>query len=114
MEMILETERLILRPWKETDAASLYQYAKDSKVGPIAGWPPHTSVENSKDIIKNVLSKDLTFAVTIKGSDEAVGSIGLMVGAESNLSLPETEAEIGYWIGVPFGEMAIFRKLQKH
>lgn len=102
IEMILETERLILRPWKETDAESLYQYAKDPKVGPIAGWPPHTSVENSKDIIKNVLSKDLTFAVTIKGSDEAVGSIGLMVGEESNLSLPETEAEIGYWIGVPF------------
>ena len=35
--MIIETERLILRPWKESDAESLFEYAKDPKVGPIAG-----------------------------------------------------------------------------
>jgi pimeloyl-ACP methyl ester carboxylesterase len=35
MEFI--TERLILRPWKESDAESLFEYAKDPKVGPIAG-----------------------------------------------------------------------------
>ena len=51
-KMILETERLILRPWNETDAESLYEYAKDDRVGPIAGWPPHTSVENSREVIK--------------------------------------------------------------
>ena len=27
--VILETERLFLRPWKESDAESLYEYAKD-------------------------------------------------------------------------------------
>ena len=37
--MEFRTERLILRPWKETDAESLYEYAKDPAVGPIAGWP---------------------------------------------------------------------------
>ena len=36
--MILQTERLILRPWKETDAEECYQYAKDSRVGSAAGW----------------------------------------------------------------------------
>ena len=51
--MTLETERLILRPWKEDDAESLYKYAKDPKVGPIAGWPVHTSVENSREVIVN-------------------------------------------------------------
>ena len=35
--MTLETERLILRPWKEDDAESLYKYAKNPEVGPIAG-----------------------------------------------------------------------------
>ena len=39
--MILETERLILRPWQEEDAGALYKYASDPQVGPIAGWPPH-------------------------------------------------------------------------
>lgn len=50
--MELRTERLILRPWEESDAESLYEYAKDPAVGPIAGWPPHTSVENSLEIIR--------------------------------------------------------------
>ena len=49
--MILETERLILRPWDESDAEDLYRYASDPAVGPIAGWPVHTSVENSREII---------------------------------------------------------------
>ena len=37
--MELQTERLILRPWKESDAESCYEYAKDPQVGPEAGWP---------------------------------------------------------------------------
>ena len=50
--MQLATERLILRPWAETDAEDLYRYAKDDRVGPIAGWPPHSSVDNSAEIIR--------------------------------------------------------------
>ena len=53
---IIETARLILRPWKEDDAESLFRYAHDPEVGPIAGWPPHTSVENSLEIIRTVFS----------------------------------------------------------
>ncbi len=98
----IETERLILRPWRETDAESLYEYAKSPLVGPIAGWPMHTSVENSREIIRDVLSAEGSYAVTIKPDDIAVGSIGLMIGVASNLGLPDNEAEIGYWIGIPF------------
>ena len=46
--MNLETERLILRPWGETDAEECYKYAKDPLVGPVAGWLVHTSVENTR------------------------------------------------------------------
>ena len=42
---ILTTQRLILRPWKESDAESLYEYAKDSRVGTIVGWPVDTDIE---------------------------------------------------------------------
>lgn len=44
------------------------------------------------------------FAVVLKATDLPVGSIGLMVGKDSNLEIPETdaEAEVGYWIGVPY------------
>ena len=98
----LITERLILRPWRKTDAESLYEYARDPRVGPIAGWPVHTSVENSREIIRDILSAEETYAVVVKGDDTPIGSIGLKVGTASNLVLPPTEAEIGYWIGVPF------------
>lgn len=96
----LETKRLLLRPWQLADAAELYKHAKDERIGPIAGWPVHTSVENSREIIENVLSKEGTYAVVLKETGLPVGSIGLMVGKDSNLEIPETEAEIGYWIGV--------------
>ncbi len=100
--MILETERLILRPWEESDKEDLYRYASDPQVGPIAGWPVHTSVENSLEIIKKVLSAPETYAVVLKSEGHAVGSIGLMIGKASNIDIPDTEGEIGYWIGVPF------------
>ena len=100
--MELTTERLLLRTGKETDAESLYEYAKDPEVGPIAGWPVHTSVENSREIIRGVLSAEETYAVCLKEDGKAIGSIGLMIGTASNLNLPDTEGEIGYWIGVPF------------
>ena len=44
---MLETQRLILRPWKLEDAGDLYEYAKDPAIGPPAGWPPHTAVPES-------------------------------------------------------------------
>jgi len=100
--MTLETIRLLLRTWKQSDAENLYKYAKDPRVGPIAGWPVHTSVENSRDIIREVLSAAETYAVTVKGDDTAIGSIGLMIGGISNLGIPENEGEIGYWIAVPY------------
>lgn len=100
--MNLITERLILRPWEESDAESLYEYAKDPQVGPIAGWPPHISVEDSRQIIKSVLAVNETYAICKRQDNRAIGSIGLMRGEQSNLDIPEDEGEIGYWIGVPF------------
>ncbi len=101
-EMILKTDRLILRPWEEADAEDLYEYAKDERIGPATGWPVHTSVENSREIIRTVLSVPESYAVCLKEDGKAIGSIGLMVGEHSNIGLPNNEAEIGYWIGVPF------------
>ena len=88
--MILETERLLLRPWEERDAEDLYRYASHPDVGPIAGWPVHTSVENSREIIREVLSAPETYAVVLKENGHPVGSIGLMIGETSNIGLPKT------------------------
>ena len=89
--MQLATERLILRPWAETDAEDLYRYAKDDRVGPIAGWPPHSSVDDSAEIIRTVFSAPETYAVCLKEDNRAIGSIGLMIGARSDKEIPDTE-----------------------
>ncbi len=100
--MILETKRLILRPWKESDAEDLYRYAKDPAVGPIAGWPPHSSVENSREIICDILSAPNTFAVELRSTGEVVGSIGLLTQKETDFEDNARDVEIGYWLGVPY------------
>ncbi len=100
--MILQTQRLILRPWQEADAADLYQYAKDPRVGPIAGWQPHTSVEESRLIIRTVLAPPETYALVLRETGQAVGSASIMKPRSGSAPMGESEAEIGYWIGVPF------------
>lgn len=92
----LETKRLLLRPWREEDAPALFRYASDPQVGLSAGWKPHASVEESREIIRTVLSEPDTFAVILRETGEPVGSVGVFPTA-----LPEGkgESEIGYWIG---------------
>ncbi|MGN0077726.1 MAG: GNAT family N-acetyltransferase [Coriobacteriales bacterium] len=116
--MELHTERLVLRPWEERDAESLFEYAKDPAVGPIAGWPVHISVEHSREVIREVLSAPETYAVCLREDRRAIGSIGLIAPAQSHTTACDTELELGYWIGVPFwGNGYIpeaIRVLQRH
>ena len=99
---MIETDRLILRPWREDDAEALFRYASDPDIGPIAGWPPHTSVENSLEIIRTVFSAPETYAVVLKDTDEPVGSCGIMFSNSlHSAEMQLNEAEIGYWIGKP-------------
>lgn len=99
--MTFATKRLLLRPWLESDAAALYRYASSPEVGPAAGWPVHTSAENSREIIRTVFSAPETYAVVLKETGEAVGSISLKLQGASDLVSSPDEAELGYWIGVP-------------
>ncbi|MBP5272123.1 MAG: GNAT family N-acetyltransferase [Clostridia bacterium] len=99
---MLETERLILRLWEASDAGDLFRFASDERVGPAAGWRPHTSVEDSRQIIREVLSFPETYAIVFKETGTVIGSIGLMQGKQSHLELSEDEAELGFWVAVPY------------
>ena len=100
--MKLETERMILRPWAETDADDLYEVAKDDRVGPIAGWPPHSCVEESADVINTVFNFDEVYAVVLKENQRAIGCVGILIGENSNFEISRHEGEIAYWVGVPY------------
>ncbi len=99
--MIIKTKRLILRPWCEDDAPSLYEYASDPEVGPSAGWPAHTNVSNSLDVIRGVLSVEHTYAVCL-GDGSPIGSISLKFPPNTDMTERSDECELGYWLGRPF------------
>ena len=98
--MMVTTERLVLRPWREEDAESLYRYACDGQVGPAAGWKPHESVEESRRIIRTVLSQPDTLAVLLRERpEETIGSVGVF---PTDAPDGKGEPEIGYWIAHPY------------
>ncbi len=99
---MMETDRILLRKWQESDADALFKYASDPDVGPRAGWPPHKSVEESREIIKTVFNTDTMWAVVLKETGEAIGCAGYLPAANSNLNIPGDECEVGYWIGKPY------------
>ena len=77
---VLETPRLSLRPLRELDAEDLYAYARDPRVGPIAGWPIHESPEESREIIRTVFSAPNVFALELRETGRVVGSAGWWAG----------------------------------
>ena len=107
MKKMMETDRLLLRPWREDDAATLYRYASDPEVGPRAGWPPHKSVEESREIIRSLFSGEGMWAVELKESGEAIGCVGYLPAAASNMKIADDQCEVGYWIARPYWGMGI-------
>ena len=99
---MLETKRLILRRWEESDAENLYEYAKDPDVGPIAGWPPHQSVAESLDVIRDVFNGAEAYAICFKSDGKAIGAIELKLNGHTDLTERDDECELGYWLGKPF------------
>lgn len=73
----LETDRLILRPWKETDINDFYQYASTPGVGEMAGWKHHDSIEVSEKILQSFISGKNVFAIVYKENNKVIGSLGL-------------------------------------
>ena len=99
---MLETERLILRRWENSDAESLYEYAKDPDVGPIAGWPVHQSIEESRNVIKNIFNGKEAYAICLKTDNKAIGAIELKLNGHTDMTKRDDECELGYWLGKPF------------
>ncbi len=93
----IETPRLIIRPWRESDLQDFYEYAKVDGVGQMAGWAPHASIEKSKEILELFLSENKTFALEFKEFGKVIGSLGLE-DRQDAIPLPNTlqGREIGY------------------
>ena len=94
--VVLTTDRLTLRPWRESDLYDFYEYASVDGVGQMAGWNPHHNVEESKTILSHFIEGKHVFALEHQG--KVIGSLGVEEYSKENY--PELDAlqgrEIGY------------------
>lgn len=97
----IETKRLRLRPWRMEDLQDFYDYAKNPDVGPWAGWKPHESIDESREIlsrwVNNTDEKDVEIALEDKSTGKVIGSIGI----EPDGSRPKIKGSrsLGYVLG---------------
>ena len=86
-EVQIETERLILRPFKESDLADFYEYASVNGVGEMAGWQHHKSIDKTAEILDRFINEDKTFAICLKENGRVIGSLGVeKYGLEDKLT----------------------------
>lgn len=95
-QVVLNTARLTLRPWKESDLEDFYEYARVDGVGQMAGWNPHKDPEESRMILGSFIRHKKTLALEHHG--KVIGSLGIEEYNESQY--PELNdlqgREIGY------------------
>ena len=97
--LTLETNKLILRPFKESDLYDFNEYASVEGVGEMAGWKHHETIEKTQEILDLFMKQDKTFAVVWKENNKVIGSLGVEeYGMEEILSefFHYRGREIGY------------------
>ena len=63
MDTFISSPRLLFREWREEDKEELFLAASDNEIGPMAGWQPHKSVEDSLNVIRLSKEGDSVFRV---------------------------------------------------
>lgn len=75
--IVIQTDRLILRPFKQEDLKDFFEYASVEGVGEMAGWRHHESIEKTQEILNDFIKEDKTFAIVLKENNKVIGSIGI-------------------------------------
>ncbi len=111
--VVLKTERLVLRPWRLSDLDDFYEYASVDGVGEMAGWPHHKSKDDSLVILKRFIENKRTFA--IEYNNKAIGSLGIEEYDEDKLpELKDLKArEIGYVLAKPYWGLGLMPEAVK-
>ncbi len=93
---ILESERLILRKIRMSDAEDMYDYSRRPETSKYLLWSPHESISVTAETLKFILNEYETdrfhdFAVILKTNGKMIGTAGFTSVDEKNAC-----AEIGY------------------
>lgn len=73
--VVLKTDRLVLREWRERDLQDFFDYCSVDGVGQMAGWAPHENLEKSQQILDLFINEKKTFCIEFEG--KAIGSVGI-------------------------------------
>lgn len=97
----LPTARLLLRPFRPTDASELQRLAGDRRIAATTANIPHPYPDGAAEAwiagheAKWSASTHASFAVVHAADTRLVGGMGLVIDRE------QARAELGYWIAVP-------------
>ena len=98
----IETERLILRPFRLSDAQVVQSLAGERDIADTTMNIPHPYEDGmaEKWISGHALvyeeGKAVTFAIVLRDGNSLVGAVGLTIDRRFD------KAELGYWVGKPF------------
>lgn len=73
---MLETERLILREWQESDATDLFAFSKSPSVMQ-AGWRGHKNRDESLQYIRASIKYQESWAIVLKENHKVIGTVEL-------------------------------------
>ena len=99
LNVVIETERLILRLFEATDLDDFYAYAKVPGVGERAGWPHHKNKEDTQQVLSAFMKHRDVLAIMHKATRKVIGSIGLHVDEQL---LKDRSAKLGYVLAKPY------------
>lgn len=86
-DSVIETKRLILRPFRQSDLRDFNEYASVPGVGEMAGWKHHETIEKTQEVLDMFIKEDKTFAIVFKKNNKVIGSLGVeKYGLEDKLT----------------------------
>ena len=92
----IETERLVLRPWRESDVDDFFAYASVPGVGEMAGWPHHQSKAQTLQTIDMFMRDKDVLAIELKESNRVIGSLGIHENDNDHVGPDYLGREVGY------------------
>jgi ribosomal-protein-alanine N-acetyltransferase len=94
---LLETERLLLRPFTRADSADVFAYASNPNVSQFMTWQTHRTLADANAFIDMVLARgkdEATWAICLRPDTRAMGAIEFKPARED-------EAEFHYVLAEP-------------
>lgn len=112
--IVIETDRLVLREFKKSDVDDFFEYASVDVIGQMAGWNPHKSKIETMQTIRFFNENKNVLAIVYKKNNKVIGSIGLEKFTDSKINdIPLKGREVGYALSKDYWGMGLMTEALK-